>query len=424
MIIISMLLLVLVLLVIGVPMGFAMGLGAVLVLWVQGQVPLIQLPLRFFSAIDSYALMAVLLFILAGNLMNVGGITTRIVNFAKALVGHLRGGLAQVNIVTSVMFGSVNGSAVADTAAVGSMLIPAMKKEGYTQRFSVVVTCISALIVPIIPPSIPSILYGSMTGTSIGRMFMAGIVPGVLLALGLMTLTWFLASRYGWKPSPRASWREIGSAFVATIPALTMPFIIVGGIVAGIFTPTEAGAVAVLYGLVVSALARSMNIREFFEMIVTSAKLTTSALIILAGSGLFAWVLIREGFAFMLRDSLLALTTDPTLVLLVIIAGLFVLGLVLEGMAALIIAVPILHPIALSLGYDPAQFGIIVIIMVLLGSVSPPVGVVVQLACKIGGIPFASTFRLLVPYIAVVIGVVLLVAFIPALTTFLPDLLM
>jgi C4-dicarboxylate transporter DctM subunit len=420
---IVMIIIVLGLLALGMPMAFAMGLGAVSVLWAQGQVPLLQLPVTFFTALDNYALMAVLLFILAGNLMNVGGVTTAIVGLAKVLVGHMRGGLAQVNIMTSVMFGTVNGSAVADTAAVGSMMIPAMEKEGYEKRFSVVVTAVSALIVPILPPSIPSILYGSMTGTSIGRMFVAAIIPGTMMAIGLMGLTWFLASRYGWKPVPRASWGEIGRAFVRALPALAMPVIIVGGIVAGIFTPTEAGAVAVLYGVVMMVTSRSVTILQFFKMMVQSAKLTSSALIILAGSGLFAWVLVREGFAFMLRDALLSVSDDRTIVMLMIILGLFILGLVLEGAAALIIAVPILHPIAVSLGYDPVQFGIVVIIMVLLGSVSPPVGVVVQLACKIGGIPFSSTFKLLLPYMAVVMVVVLLVAFVPAITAFLPDLL-
>ncbi len=411
------------LLALGVPMGFAMGLGAILALWSQGEVPLLQLPVTFFTSIDSYALMAVLLFILAGNLMNVGGITARIIEFARTLVGHFRGGLAQVNILTSVMFGAVNGSAVADTAAVGSMMIPAMKREGYSVKFSAVVTAMGALVVPIIPPSIPSIIYGSMTGVSIGKMFIAGIIPGLMMGFSLMILTWFLAKRYGWTPRPRATLLEVGRAFVRSVPALTMPLIIVGGIVSGIFTPTEAGAVAVLYGIAVAIISRNLTFRNFYEFTLDSAKLTASALIILAGSGLFAWVLTREGFGFMLRDWLLSVSDNPMIVMMMILLGLFILGLLLEGMAALIIAVPLLHPIAVSLGFDPVQFGIIVIIMVVLGSVTPPVGIVVQLAAKIAGIEFTSTFLLLIPYIAAVMVIVLLIAFFPQLTTFLPNLL-
>lgn len=411
-------------LVIGMPMGFAMGLSAVASLWWQGQVPLIQLPLRFFSGLDSYALMAVPLFILAGNLMNAGGITARIVDFARALVGHLRGGLAQVNIVTSMMFSSVNGSAMADTAAVGSMMIPAMKREGYVTRFSVVITAVSSLIGPVLPPSIAAIIYGTLTGVSIGRLFLAGIVPGILVGLSMMVLTWFLASRYGWRPTPRAPMSEVGHSFLRSAPALLMPLIIVGGIVSGMFTPTEAGAVAVLYGMIVAVLSRQMGFVAFLQFTLTSAKLTASALVIIGGAGLFGWVLTREGFGFLIRDNLLAISTDPVIVMLVILAGLFVIGWFLEGTAAMILTVPIIAPIAIGLGYDPVQFGVVSILMLLVGAVTPPVGVVAMLACRIGNIPFSSTFLLLLPYCACVIVVVVAVAFWPPLTTFLPSLLM
>lgn len=412
------------LLIAGVPMGFSMGLSAVVALWSQGQVPLIQLPLRFFGALDSYALMAVLLFILAGNLMNVGGITARIVAFANSLVGHLRGGLAQVNILTSVMFGAINGSAMADTAAVGSMMIPAMRKSGYETRFSVVVTAVASLVAPIIPPSIPAVIYGSMTGVSIGRMFIAGIIPGLMMGGGLMILTWFLAKRYGWTPQPRASLKEVGRTFVGSSPAITMPLIIVGGIVTGVFTPTEAGAVAVLYGMVVAFVSRKMGIRAFFGFTRDTAKLTASALIILAGAGLFGWVLTREGFGFMLENFLLGISDDPTIVMLMILLGLLIMGMLVEGTAAMIIVVPIIHPIATGLGYDPVQFGMTVILMLMVGAVTPPVGIVAMMASKIGGVEYSSTFKLLVPYVAVVLLVILLITFVPPLTTFLPSLMM
>jgi len=411
-------------LLIGMPMGFAMGLSAVLPLWYQGQVPLIQLPLRFFSGLDSFALMAVLLFILAGNLMNVGGITERIIAFARSLVGHLRGGLAQVNILTSVMFGTVNGAAMADTAAVGSMMIPSMAKEGYDRRFSVVVTAASSLIGPILPPSITAIIYATLTGVSIGKMFLAGIIPGLMVGGAMMALTWFLSPRYGWKPVGRASLRAVGSTFIGASPAIVMPVIIVGGIVSGVFTPTEAGAVAVLYGLVMAIISRRMNVRQFFEFTLESAKLTASALVILGGAGLFGWVLTREGFGFMIEDALLSISTDPVIVMLLILIALFIIGWFVEGTAAMIITVPTIAPIATGLGYDPLQFGMAMILMLLVGAVTPPVGVVALLACKIGKVEYASTFRLLYAYCAVVIFVVLCVAFVPSLTLWLPNVLM
>jgi len=408
----------------GTPMGFAMGLSAVTALWVQGDVPLIQLPLRFFNAIDNYALMAVLLFILAGELMNVGGITQRIVAFANALIGHIRGGLAQVNILTSILFAGVSGSAMADTAAVGSMLIPAMKREGYDSRFAVVVTAASSLIGPIIPPSITAVIYGSITGVSIGRLFLAGVIPGLLAGGAMMVLTWFLASRYGWKPSPKAPWRKVGRTFVSTSPALTMPLIIVGGIVTGIFTPTEAGAVAVLYGIFVATVSRNMGLTDFLRFILNSTKLTASALVVLAGAGLFGWVLTREGFGFMLQDALMAVSDNSTVVMLMIMFGLFIIGMFVEGTAAMIIVVPIVAPIAHALGFAPVQFGMTAILMLLVGAITPPVGIVALLACRIGGVEYSRTFGLLMPYIGIILLVIFAVAFIPPLTTWLPDLLL
>lgn len=412
-----------ILLLAGMPMAFAMGLSSVIAIWSQGQVPLLQLPLRMFSALDSYALMAVLLFILAGNLMNTGGITERIVAFARSLVGHLRGGLAQVNIVTSLLFSSVNGSSMADTAAVGTMMIPTMKKEGYDTRFSATVTAASALLGPVLPPSIMAIIYATLTGASIGRMFLAGILPATILCGAMMLLTWYIAPRYGGSAGPRASFRDIGRSLLRAGPAILMPVIIVGGIVSGAFTPTEAGAVAVLYGFIAALLARSLTLRSFFEFTLSSAKLTASALIIIGGAGLFGWVLTREGFGFMVENLVMSAGGDVVSATIIILIGLLLVGLFVEGIAAMILVVPILAPIALSLGYDEAQFGVMVILMLLVGAITPPVGVVAMLAAKIARTPYASIFSLLIPYCALVVAVVILIAAVPGIATWLPDLL-
>ncbi|WP_026381803.1 TRAP transporter large permease [Afifella pfennigii] len=409
--------------VIGAPLGFAMGLSAVLALAWQGQVPLLQLPVRMFGALDSYALMAVPLFILAGNLMNVGGITERIIRLANLLVGRIRGGLAQVNIFTSVLFSAVNGSALADTAAVGTMMIPAMEKEGYDRRFSVVVTAVSALIGPILPPSIMAILYGAITGVSIGGLFLAAVVPGLILGAALMTLTWFLAPRYGWRrPERRPERSETATRIVLTsMPAVLMPAIIVGGIVLGVFTPTEAGAVAVLYGLAIAFWMRQMTPGHFYRFVVSSAMTTASALIILGGSGLFGWVLTREGFGFLLGETILSISDDKLVVFGLVLLGLFFIGWFLEGLAAMILIVPIVAPLLNSVGIDPLQSGVAMIMMLLVGAVTPPVGVVALFACKIGEVSYQSTFRILLPYVAIVFVVVALVALVPALTLWLPQ---
>lgn len=406
---------------VGTPIGFAMGLSAVISLAMQGQVPLIQLPLRMFVSLDSYALMAVPLFILAGNLMNAGGITRRIIALADLLVGHLRGGLAQVNILTSILFSSVNGSALADTAAVGTMMIPSMEKEGYDRRFAVVVTAVSSLVGPILPPSIMAILYGAITGVSIGGLFLAAIIPGLILGLSLMVLTWFLAPKYGWKrqeKKPAAGSKP--TIVLGALPAVIMPAIIVGGIVFGIFTPTEAGAVAVIYGLLIATSMRQLTIRGFYEFVVKSAKTTAGALIILGGSGLFGWVLTREGFGFMVGEFILSVSDERLAVFGMVLLGLFIIGWFVEGLAAMILVVPIVSPILTNAGVDPMQAGVAMIMTLLVGAVTPPVGVLAMFACRIGGVSYQSTFRILTPYVIMVLCVIAVVALVPGLTSWLP----
>lgn len=405
---------------IGVPIAFAMGLSAVIVLVTTSTVPLLVLPQRLFSALDSFPLMAIPLFILAGSLMNVSGITEAIVRFANSLIGHIRGGLGQVNILTSVLFSGISGSAAADVAAVGSMMLPAMKREGYKPEHSVAITAASAMLGPIIPPSLLMVLYGAMTGLSIGTLFLAGILPGLTLAMMLMAWVWFTSDRIGGTRHKRSSFGEMGSSFLKALPALFLPVLIIGGIQSGFFTPTEAGVLAVVYALIfgftVGQLRPSNTFRFFKEAMVSSS----SILIILGGAALFSWIIAREGFPAQLTLGLQSLTDTWYIAMLLIIAALLILGMFVETISALILVTPMLAPIAGVYGLDPIHFATVVVISVLLGSVTPPVAIILILACKISNVSYAQTIRPFMPYFTILLIGLLTVAFVPEVTLFIP----
>jgi tripartite ATP-independent transporter DctM subunit len=407
----------------GMPVAYCMGLAAIVTILVDGQLPVLLLAQQFYDALDNFSLLAVPLFVLAGELMSVAGITERLVGLSRALIGHLRGGLAQANILTNMFMGAISGSALADLAAIGSMMIPAMKREGYKPAFAVAVTACAAMIAPIIPPSIIAVIYGSVTGVSIGALFLGGVVPGVLAALAMMLLTWFLAPRAGAQPSPRASAAQLGSASMRALPALVMPAIIIGGILSGAFTPTEAGAVAALYALLFGFAARKHGFASLYRNFASAAQITASALVTLGGAALFSWVLSRAGVGQAALEAMLAITDNPQLALLVLIAFFFVLGTFLEPVPALIIVVPIMAPLIARLGYDPVHFGIVTIMLLVVGSVTPPVGVLAMVACRIAGIGYSRSLGMLAPFIAAWIGVILLVAYVPELVLWLPRLM-
>lgn len=410
------------LLALGVPIAFSMGLSAVLALLVDGSVPLLILPQRFFSSLDSFPLLAIPLFILAGNLMNVAGITEAIVGLARRLVGHLRGGLGQVNIATSLLFSGISGSATADIAAVGGMLMPAMEREGYKPEWSAVITASSAIIGPIIPPSILMVVYGAMTGLSIGDLFLAGIVPGLVIAACLMALVWVKADEIGAPRYERASMGEIGSSFVTAMPALVMPVLIVGGIQSGIFTPTEAGIVAVVYGLLYGVFTGKLGLRNTGRLLMDAAISSASILVILGGAALFSWLIAREGLPRQIAGFLFTLTENGYLVLLLVAIFLLVIGMFVETISALILVVPILTPIAATYGFDPIHFAIVTVVTVLLGALTPPVAILLLLACRIGNVSYAKTMRPLVPFFVVLLVGLTLIMYVPALTTTLPNL--
>lgn len=413
-----------VLLVIGMPIAHSMGLAAVLALAWEGTVPLLLLAQRLHDGLDTFSLLAVPLFIIAGELMAVGGITERLVNMSRAWIGHIRGGLAQANIVTNMFMAAISGSALADLAAIGSIMIPAMKREGYKPAFCVAVTSCAAMMAPIIPPSVIAVIYGSVTGVSIGSLFLGGVIPGVVAGFAMMLLTRYLAPYAGAAPLPKAPRSEALSATRSALPAIVMPIIIIGGILSGVFTPTEAGGVAALYALIFGLMIGRHNSKTLYRNFASAASTTAAALITIAGAALFGWVLSRDGAGIAALKVMLSITDQPGIAMLMLIFFYFLIGTFLEPVPALIITVPVMEPIIKHLGFDPVHMGIIVMMMLVVGSVTPPVGVLAMVASRIAGVEYRHTFGMLLPYTAVWIAVVLLVAYNPWMVTWLPNYLL
>jgi C4-dicarboxylate transporter DctM subunit len=406
--------------VLGLPIGYCMGLAAILAIFYDGQLPVLILAQQFYEALDNFSLLAVPLFVLAGELMSVAGITERLVNMSRALIGHFRGGLAQANIMTNMFMGAISGSALADLTAIGSIMIPAMKREGYKPAFAVAVTACASMMAPIIPPSVIAVIYGSVTGVSVGALFLGGVFPGILAGVSMLMLAWYMAPGAGAHPSPRVGWGERGTATLRAAPAMLMPVIIIGGILSGAFTPTEAGAIAALYALLFGLAGRRHGFASLYRNFAAAATMTAGALVTLAGAGLFSWVLSRAGVGQTTLQLMLSITSDPQLAMLVLIVFFFLLGTFLEPVPALIIVVPIMGPLIAHLGYDPVHFGIVTIMLLVLGSVTPPVGVLAMVACKIAGISYNQSLRMLLPFTAAWLAVILLVAFVPELVLWLP----
>ncbi len=408
----------------GVPIAHGMGLAAVLALAWEGQIPLLLLAQRVHDSLDSFSLLAVPLFIIAGELMSIGGITDRLVAMSRAWVGHIRGGLAQANILTNMFMAAISGSALADLAAIGSVMIPTMKREGYSPAFCVAVTSCAAMMAPIIPPSVIAVIYGSVTDVSIGALFLGGVIPGVLAGLAMMVLTWFLAPRAGAKPMPRTKLPEALGATARALPALVMPVVIIGGILSGAFTATEAGGIAALYALLFGLVLRRHSFATLYVNLSNAVSTTAAALVTLAGAALFSWILARDGGGALALQAMLSITENPQVALVVVIVFFFLLGTFMEPVPALIITVPVMAPLIKHLAFDPVHFGIVTIMMLVVGSVTPPVGILAMVACRIAGVEYRDTFAMLMPYTGAWLLVVFLVAFNPWMVTWLPSLML
>ena len=415
----------LVFLLIGLPVVFGMLAAPGILLWLNGQERDLTLLYRnLYNGIDSFPLMAIPFFMLAGELMNRGGITLRLVEFAQALMGHFRGGLAHVNILSSMLFAGLSGSAVADTSALGSMLIPAMEKQGYTRRFAAAITAASSVIGPIIPPSGIMIIYAYVMGESVAALFLAGIVPGILVGVGLMIAVKVMADRYDFPiAAPRQSWGQRGQASLKAFFPLMTPVIILGGILGGVFTPTEAAAVAAVYALIISLFVlRTMRISELPDVLGRAA-LTSAVVLLLVGAAMsFKTVVSLSQTPQMMADWILTLTANPLLLLLLINLLLFVVGMFLDAGPAIIILAPILGPVFTGMGVDSVHFAIIMCVNLTVGLATPPMGLVLFVAAAVSGEKVMTIARAILPFLAVEVLVIFLITYFPAISMTIPRL--
>ena len=406
-----------------VPLVVAIGgVGALYI--VTAGLPAVTIAPLVTNAIDSSILLAIPLYLLAGDLMNASGATHRLVDFAAALLCRVRGRLAHTDVATSLIFAGMSGSALADAAGVGKVMIPAMSRAGYDPAFSAALTASASTIGPIFPPSIPMIVYGAITGVSVGALFLGGVIPGVLVALALMLYCAIVVRRMPLTETREPfSWRNLGRATRAAILPLLTPVIILSGIFAGIMTPTEAGAIACFYAAFIgAAVYRTLDARAIFACCVSSMKGTAAVMILLGLAAVLGWMVTFEGVA---RDFVaLVQGVDPLLVLLFINLVLLVVGMFMDSTAAMLVFVPLLAPLAQSLGIPPVQFGVMVVVNLMIGLVTPPVGFSLYVTAEIAGVPLHRVIRAVVPFLVPLLAVLVLVVALPGITTWLPSAMM
>ncbi len=408
----------------GMPIAFVLGVtGFAMLFYID--VPLTVLPNRMWSQLATFPFLAVPFFILAGEIMNEAGITKRLVDFANILVGRLRGGLGHVNIVASMLFAGITGSAIGDTAALGSILIPAMEKEGYDKDFSVAVTAASSIVGPIIPPSLLMIILGVAAEESIGTLFVAGYVPGLLIGFGLMILTYFIAKKRNYTfRSERASFKEIVRITKDAFIPLLMPVIIIVGILTGVFTATEAAAVACVYALFVGFFVlKTLKLSRLPMLFVRSALLTASLHLIVSMSGISGFAVTVLQLAQTITQMFLKISSNPFTILILLNILLLVVGMFMEPTVSIIILVPILFPLIKNLGIDPIHFGIVMLMNLTIGVATPPLGLVLFTACSISGLSLERLVRAIIPFLLVELVILLMVTYWPALSLTVPRLL-
>ncbi|QTL99451.1 TRAP transporter large permease subunit [Iocasia frigidifontis] len=407
----------------GIPVSFSIGLTSLFYMLKEG-LGVITIPQRMVAGIDIFTLLSIPFFILAGNLMNTGGITKRIFRFASSIVGYIPGGLGHANVIASIIFAGMSGAALADAGGLGTIEIKAMEDEGYDTEFSVAVTAASSTIGPIFPPSIPMILFGAFGGVSVGKLFLGGAVPGLLIGLALMIMIYIISKKRNYPIHNKFDLGEIIESFKRAILPLFTPVIVLGGILLGIFTPTEAAIIASTYSLILGTfIYKEIKMKDIPKIFFDTAKTTSIVLIIISTASIYGWLLCREQVPQTVATALFSITQNPHLIMLILIGFFIVVGCFLETTAAIIILVPILVPLSTNLGIDPLHFGLVMILTLMLGLSTPPVGVVLYLIADIAKIKFERAVSATLPFLVPIFIVLLIITFFPQIVLFLPNLL-
>ncbi len=409
-------------LLLNIPIAFALLFTSVIYIFVKGDMPMIVVAQRVVAGTDHYLLLAIPFFFLAAEIMNAGGIMARLVRVSTVLVGHIRGGLAHMSVVSNMLLAGVSGSAVADAAGLGRLQVEMMRQGGYGAAFSAAISGSAATVGPIIPPSIPFVVYGSIAGVSIGSLFLAGVVPGVLMGLFLMGASYWISRRRGYPLRERAKIGEVVVEFLRAIPVLLLPLIILGGILSGVFTPTEAAAVASFYAFALGMFVlRGLSWLELWNVIVRVGRDTARLMFIVACGSLYAWILAREGIPQAVAASFLEVSRQPWIILMMINLLLLVLGCFLEPIVILILVVPILAPLVADIGVDLVHFGVIVTLNLMIGLLTPPVGTIMFIMMSIANLRMEEFVREVLPFLIALIVVLGLVTYVPAVVLTLPQ---
>jgi C4-dicarboxylate transporter DctM subunit len=410
--------------IIGLPVAFTLGVAALEYFFAFPRLSPTMIPLNIITGIQSESLMAIPLFMLAGGIMNTSGLTRRLFQFSKSLVGHFPGGTAQVNVVANLIMAGMSGSELADASAIGKVLIPTMKEEGYDSEFTAALTGAASTIGPIFPPSIPMVLIGGITGISVGKMFVGGVIPGVFMALYLMAMVYYLAKKRNYPKSERATFKEMAKSFFISIPALSAPIVIIGGMVGGIFTPNEAGVVACFYSMAIAFFVyRDLDLSKVFSELVSTAINTAKIMFIVGCAYALAWVFSREQMGIYLTKELTLISTDPTIILSLIVVAFLIGGCFLNPSALIIIFIPLLMPVVNSVGMDPILFGVVSSLALMIGNMTPPFGLCMFIVCDIAKVSVKQLAVASIPFYIVLIVALLTMIFIPQTVTYLPNLL-